>query len=695
MNDREARFSQPKRELFGLKEALRMNKKWLFGVRKLVVETDAKYIKGMLENPDMMPTATINRWIDEILLYSFTLRHKAGATFGPDGLSRRSVQEGDPSFEPCSDDEDEEVKLPRFEVADPSEPQPLPIEEFVDQIETRRGYFYGIAESVDNFRKELDEADRWRAQEQVDMKERLARTQNDLPEEQVLYVQQLVNTLALPIEESRDTGIPYAKEHRSVGALQQDSLMTHVIARLRNKTYKPKGLTAEQHQRLERLTSRFLIYKDRVYRRGTDSQHRLFVSKRDRTYMMTAAHDHNGHRGFFATKSLLTKRFWWPEMECDIKQFVKSCHSCQERQQQLVKIPPSITRTPGIFEVIHVDVMHMTPPSNGCKYIVHGRDNLTSWPEARGLRDEKARSIALWLYEEILCRWGSIRLMVSDNGESFKAALQWIQMKWGIKHITISPYNSQANGSIERPHWDLRQMLYKATGAANVNKWYWFLDAVLWADRVSVRRRLGCSPYYFVTGLHPILPLDAAEATWLADPPNGVMSETDMIASRARTLAKHHVHVVQMRKRIDREKLKRLERYEEDYKAVIKDYSFKPGDLVMIRNTAIEKSLDKKMKPRYNGPMIVVAQGKNGAYIVAEMTGAVLHQKIARFRVVPYFARTKIALPEGIMAIIDADKSIIEKIDNLADDETVLDRDYLMDTVQLESSDNEEDEEDH
>jgi len=77
LNDREARFSQPKRELFGLKEALRMNKRWLFGARKLIVETDAKYIKGMLENPDMMPNATVNRWIDEISLYHFTLRHKA------------------------------------------------------------------------------------------------------------------------------------------------------------------------------------------------------------------------------------------------------------------------------------------------------------------------------------------------------------------------------------------------------------------------------------------------------------------------------------------------------------------------------------------------------------------------------------------------------------------------------------------
>ena len=61
MNDQEARFSQPKCELFGVKEALRVNKKMLFGVRKLIVETDAKYIKGMLQNLDMMLTATINR----------------------------------------------------------------------------------------------------------------------------------------------------------------------------------------------------------------------------------------------------------------------------------------------------------------------------------------------------------------------------------------------------------------------------------------------------------------------------------------------------------------------------------------------------------------------------------------------------------------------------------------------------------
>jgi hypothetical protein len=83
-------------------------------------------------------------------------------------------------------------------------------------------------------------------------------------------------------------------------------------------------------------------------------------------YMLTAAHYHNGHRGFFATKALLTQRFWWPEMEKDISWYVKTCHVCQERQ---LKAPSQITHTLLLFEILHVDIMHITPASNSCKYI--------------------------------------------------------------------------------------------------------------------------------------------------------------------------------------------------------------------------------------------------------------------------------------------------------------------------------------
>ena len=690
LNEREARFSQPKRELFGLKEALRMNKKLLFGVRNLIVETDAKYIKGMIENPDMMPTATINRWIDEILLYHFTLRHKAGATFGPDGLSRRSAQADDPPFEPCSDDEEETVNLPRFEIMDPNEPQPLPIDDFVETIDSRRGYYHGIAESLDDFIEELYSADLQRQDEMKVLERKLSEDRGETSVERIQFMQQLVTALSLPFEkEAEAKEKPYEEAHRSASAVTQDNMMEHIEKWLRDKNHKPEGFTEKELERLRRLGNRFLIYKERIYRRGSESQHRLYVPKHRRTYMMIAGHDHNGHRGFFATKALLTQRFWWPEMERDINQFVKTCHLCQERQKQLVRIPPTKTHTPSIFEVLHADIMHMSPASNGCKYIAHGRDNLTSWPEGRALRDEKARSIAMWIYEDILCRWGTLRTIVTDNGSSFVAAVQWIAQKWGIKHIRISPYNSQANGSIERPHWDIRQMLYKATGAKNVSKWFWFLDAVLWADRITIRRRTGCSPFFMITGAHPILPLDAEEATWLIETPNGIVSENELIGMRARALAKHRIHVNQMRKRIDADKLKRLKAYEKDYEAVIKDYKFKPGDLVMVRNTEIENSLNKKMKERYSGPMIVVAENKGGSYIVAELSGAVWHQKVAKFRVVPYFARESMEIPEGIQKVIDLTEDDLEKIRSATEDETLPDRDYLMDGINLLESDEE------
>ncbi len=46
-----------------------------------------------------------------------------------------------------------------------------------------------------------------------------------------------------------------------------------------------------------------------------------------------------------------------------------------------------VTHTPSIFQVIHVDTMHM-PVSLGYRYIVHGRCALTSWMEGKMLKTE-------------------------------------------------------------------------------------------------------------------------------------------------------------------------------------------------------------------------------------------------------------------------------------------------------------------
>ena len=73
LNDRERRFSQPKLELYGLFRALRAYKIFIIGVRNFIVEVDARYIRGMLNNPDIAPSASINRWIVSILTFHFEL----------------------------------------------------------------------------------------------------------------------------------------------------------------------------------------------------------------------------------------------------------------------------------------------------------------------------------------------------------------------------------------------------------------------------------------------------------------------------------------------------------------------------------------------------------------------------------------------------------------------------------------------
>jgi hypothetical protein len=87
LNACKSNYSQPKLKLYGLFRSLRAVKLFIVRVQNLVVKVDAKYIKGMINNPDIQPNVTINRWIAGILLFRFKLVHVPGITHGPDGLS--------------------------------------------------------------------------------------------------------------------------------------------------------------------------------------------------------------------------------------------------------------------------------------------------------------------------------------------------------------------------------------------------------------------------------------------------------------------------------------------------------------------------------------------------------------------------------------------------------------------------------
>jgi hypothetical protein len=201
-----------------------------------------------------------------------------------------------------------------------------------------------------------------------------------------------------------------------------------------------------------------------------------------------------------------------------------------------VLILPIVATPAPLFGKVFIDTMHL-PPSSGKKYIVQEHCLLSTWPEFCALAKENATALGNWIFQDIICQWGALYEIVTDNSPAFIKALAHLSKCYHINHIRISGYNSHTNGIVERSHFDVQQALVKVADDIEV-KWFHSLYSVFWAERITIRKRLGVLPYYITTGTHPLIPLDIVEVTYLNPPPNSILSVTDLIARHAQALQK-------------------------------------------------------------------------------------------------------------------------------------------------------------
>jgi hypothetical protein len=147
-----------------------------------------------------------------------------------------------------------------------------------------------------------------------------------------------------------------------------------------------------------------------------------------------------------------------------------------------VILPPQVAIPSTLFRKIHVDTMHL-PASNGYKYIIQARCSLIGYPEWEKLRTETARTVGAFMFN-IMVRYGVVEEIVTDNGSVMVAAVEWLTKTYGITHIRISPYNSQANGAVETAHRHIRDTLIKVCNG-DLTKWDRHVVYVFWAERIT------------------------------------------------------------------------------------------------------------------------------------------------------------------------------------------------------------------
>lgn len=582
MNTTEAKYSQPKLELYGLFRALRHWRLYIIGASKLQVEMDAKYIKGMLNEPDLQPSAVVNRWIQGILMFDFELVHVPATRFkGPDGLSRRR-------------------------------PSPAEIDE-----------------------DDRDEADEWLDNIAliclIPRRDRLICMRHEVHHLLDGTVGKM-NEAELQRQATKD------EEIRKV----YDYLSSPESAGLQMKG---QFSSQQSRKRFIRLTLQFFVKEGVLYRRHKESgAQRVVMDQSTRPSVLEWAHDRLGHKGVHAVYELMRQRYYWPRMQKDTHDYIASCHECQIRNLIKVQIPPTIATPVRFMEKMYLDVMFM-PPSGGYIAIVVARDDLSGLAEARPLRRANAIAIANFLEEEIYYRYGVVGSVVTDNGPEVQGAFKILARRIGIPHITITPYNKHGNGVVERGHLTLREAIIRScekhpvTGAPL--NWHTKVRLGVFADKVTINSATGYSPYFIAHGVEPILPLDLVDMTCGPELYSQKLTKAELLVQRIRQLECLETDKQRAAEAVYKSRLRNKEQFHKRYWHCLQRTCYEPGELVLVRDVQFEATyrIERKTSPRYLGPYQIVRRTTKGNYYLAEMDGSEWTQPIAGFRIIPYITR--------------------------------------------------------
>jgi hypothetical protein len=133
-----------------------------------------------------------------------------------------------------------------------------------------------------------------------------------------------------------------------------------------------------------------------------------------------------------------------------------------------------------------MDIVRPLPKTkNSNKYIVVATEYLTKWPEARAIPNAKASSVVSFFCEDIICRHGCPKEILTDRGTHFvNDMLDSLCNEIGVKHQLSTAYHPQTNGLVECFNRTLCETLAKFSNE-NKDDWNIYVPSALFAYRIK------------------------------------------------------------------------------------------------------------------------------------------------------------------------------------------------------------------
>ncbi|RAQ98663.1 putative gag-pol poly protein [Stemphylium lycopersici] len=420
-------------------------------------------------------------------------------------------------------------------------------------------------------------------------------TEDDL-EEFIDHMIGNVNAPALPVSHAR-----LLRQEFSEASEQYAQFLVNLKS--------PKGMQSRELRAWKKRALNFFVRDGILFKKTSRNiAIRRVVDDKDlQTAAVWNVHQQIGHRGVNAVYSILSQRYWWNGMYEHVRKRLATCPDCQLRSSKRMVDMLTNTYSFAIWETVAIDVVYM-PQCFGKKYLVIARDYLSGWPEARALSNNKSKTIAEFIYEDIICRWSTSRKLMVDGGPDFAKV-----------RVQASGHNPQAMGKIEGSHKPIVNALAKLPGP-----WVKNLPAVLLADRISIQEQTGYSPYQLVTGQNPVLPIDLALPTWQTLPFREVKDRAQLLAIRAMQLDLRDQFKKEAIARTNRMRAAKKE-YWDDTREIRRE-EIARGDLVLLWNSVreIDMSRDRKLDTRWLGPYRVhEARPDRGTYRLEDLDGTV------------------------------------------------------------------------